>query len=205
MKSMTRLPFKVSYLLFLAFLIFSCAAPEEEAPGEYPSKLLAGAELGDYSHGIAVGDMHFLWTPREDSLDIKLEAPTKGWVSIGFNPETGRTMKGANLILGFVRAGKAEVVDHYGTMKDKHKDDDKIGGQTNISNVSGSEVNGKTEIAFTIPLDSADAKDAALSLDGDSIVLMAYGKSDRIVLKHKFRAILSLNLSSGEHRVLPKQ
>ena len=202
---MTRLPFKVCSSLFLAFLIFSCAAPEEEAPGEHPSKLLSGAELGDYSHGIAVGDMNFLWTPRKDSVDIKLAAPTKGWVAIGFNPETGRTMKGANLILGLVKAGKAEVVDHYGTMKDKHKDDDKIGGQTNISNVSGSEENGTTEVAFTIPLDSADAKDAALSLDGDNIVLMAYGKSDRIVLKHKFRAILSLNLSTGEHQVLPKQ
>jgi len=177
---MARLPFKVCSSLFLAFLIFSCAAPDEDATGEHPSKLLTAAELGDYSHGIAVGDMHFLWTAREDSIDIKLAAPTKGWVAVGFNPETGRTMK-------------------------KHKDDDKIGGQTNISNVSGSEENGTTEVAFTIPLDSADAKDTALSLDGDNIVLMAYGKSDRIVLKHKFRAILSLNLSTGEHRVLTKQ
>jgi hypothetical protein len=202
---MTRLPIKFCSSLFLAFLIFSCAAPEEAAQGEHPSELLSGAELGDYSHGIAVGDMQFLWTARADSIDIELAAPTKGWVSIGFNPETGRTMKGANLILGLVTAGKAEVVDHFGTMKDKHQDDDKIGGQTNISNVSGSEENGTTQVAFTIPLDSADAKDAALSLDGDNIVLLAYGKSDRIVLKHQFRAILSLNLSTGEHRVLPKQ
>ena len=202
---MTRLPFKVFSSLFLAFLVFSCAASEEEGPGEHPSKLLTGAELGDHSHGIAVGDMHFLWTAREGSIDIKLAAPTTGWVSVGFNPETGRTMKGANLIIGLVRAGKAEVVDHYGTMKDKHKDDDKIGGQTNISNVSGSEENGTTQVAFTIPLDSADAKDADLSLDADNIVLLAYGKSDQIVLKHKFRAILSLNLSTGEHKVLPRQ
>ena len=202
---MTRLPFKVCSYLFLAFLIFSCAAPEDEAPGEHPSKLLSGAELGDYSHGIAVADMHFLWRLSEANIDIKLAAPTTGWVAIGFNPETGRTMKGANLIIGFIRAEKAEVVDHYGTMKDKHKDDDKIVGQNSISNVSGSEKGGKTEVAFTIPLDSGDAKDAALSLDGDNIVLLAYGKSDRIVLKHKFRAILSLNLSTGEHKVLPKQ
>jgi hypothetical protein len=90
-------------------------------------------------------------------------------------------------------------------MKDKHNDDHKIDGQTNVSNVSGSEEKGTTEVAFTMPLDSGDAKDAPLSLDGDNIVLLAYGNSDRIVLKHKFRALLSLNLSSGEHRVLPKQ
>lgn len=202
---MTRLAIKVSSFLFLAFLIFACAAPEEEAPGEHPSKLLTGVELGDYSQGIAVADMHFFWRLRDDSIDIKLVAPTTGWVAVGFNPETGRTMKGANLIIGFVRAGKAEVLDHFGTMKDKHKDDDKIGGQSNISNVSGSEEKGTTEVAFTIPVDSGDAKDAALSLDGDNVVLLAYGNSDRTVLKHKFRAILSLNLSTGEHKVLPKQ
>ncbi len=202
---MTRLPFKVYSPLILACLVFSCGAPEEEAPGEHPSKPLTGAELGDYSHGIAVADMHFLWRLREDSIDIKLVAPTTGWIAVGFNPETGRTMKGANLIIGFVRAGKAEVVDHYGTMKDKHKDDDRIDGQTNVSDVSGSEEEGTTEVAFSVPLDSGDAKDTPLSLDGDNIVLLAYGKSDRIVLKHKFRAILSLDLSTGEHKVLPKQ
>ena len=56
-----------------------------------------------------------------------------------------------------------------------------------------------------MPLDSGDAKDTPLSLAGDNIVLLAYGNSDRIVLKHKLRALLSLNLSTGEHRVLPKQ
>jgi hypothetical protein len=202
---MTRLPFEVCSLLFLAFLVFSCAAPEEEAAGEHPSKPLTGAELGDYGKGIAVGDMHFLWTLGEDSIDIKLVAPTKGWVSVGFNPETGRTMKGANLIIGLVRAGKAEVVDHYGTMKDKHKDDDRIGGQTNVSNVTGSEEQGTTEVAFTIPLDSGDAKDGVVNRAGNNVVLLAYGKSDRIVLKHKFRAVVNLDLSTGEHKVLPKR
>ena len=203
---MRELPFKVGFPLLLAFLIISCADADEEAPETYASKhLLSEAELGDYSHGIELADMRFLWRLREDSIDIKLAALTRGWVAVGFNPETGENMKGANLIIGFVRAGKAEVVDHYGTMKDKHKDDDTIDGQTNISNVSGSEEGGTTEVAFTMPLDSGDAKDVPLSLDGDNIVLLAYGKSDRIVLKHKFRALLSLDLSSGEHRVLPKQ
>jgi hypothetical protein len=87
-------------------------------------------------------------------------------------------------------------------MKDKHKDDDRVGGQTNVSNVSGFEEQGRTEVEFTIPLDSGDAKDTPLSVEDDTIVLLAYGKSDRIVLKHKFRAILSANLSTGEHTVV---
>jgi hypothetical protein len=199
---MRDLLFKVCFPLFMAFLIVSCADTDEEAPETYASKLLTEAELGDYSRGIELADMRFLWRLGEDSIDIKLAAPTPGWVAVGFNPETGENMKGANLIIGFVRAGKAEVVDHYGTMKDKHKDDDKIGGQTNISNVSGSEAGGTTEVQFTIPLDSGDAKDTVVSRAGDNTVLLAYGKSDRIVLKHKFRAVLKLDLSTGEHGVV---
>ena len=169
-----------------------------------PSEVAAAVRSADGYRKVSSAGIDFEWKVDGANLHVKLKAKTAGWVAVGFNPETGRTMKGANLIIGLVRAGKAEVLDHFGTMKDKHKDDDKIGGQNNISNVSGSEEKGATEVAFTIPVNSGDEKDAALSLDGDNIVLLAYGKSDRIVLKHKFRAVLSLNLSTGEHRVLPK-
>jgi hypothetical protein len=203
---MRELPFKFCLCLLLAFLIVSCAESDREAPETDASKqALPEAELGDYSHGIALKDMRFLWRLREDKIDIKLAAPTKGWLAVGFNPENGEDMGGANLIIGFVRAGKAEVVDHYGIMREKHKDDEKIGGQTNVSNVSGSEADGTTEVEFTIPLDSGDAKDRPLSLEDDNTVLLAYGKSDRIVLKHRFRAILRVNLSTGEHRVVKMQ
>jgi hypothetical protein len=200
---MKELPLKACLPLLLAFLIVSCADSADEAAETYASKqLLTEAELGGYGHGIEVADMRFLWRLREDSIDIKLAAPTKGWVAVGFNPENGEDMAGANLIIGLVKAGRAEVLDHYGIMKEKHKDDEKIGGQADVSNVSGSEANGTTELEFTIPLDSGDAKDRPLSIQDDNIVLLAYGKSDRIVLKHKFRALLRLNLSTGEHSVV---
>jgi len=41
-----------------------------------------------------------------------------------------------------------------------------------------------------------------VSVQGETVVLLAYGRSDSIVLKHRFRAILKVNLSSGEHSVL---
>jgi hypothetical protein len=203
---MRQLPSKACFSLLLAFLIIACADSDEKAPGTGASRQLLGeTELGGYSHGIAVENMRFLWRLREDSIEIKLAAPTRGWVAVGFNPETGENMKGANLIIGLVRAGKAEVVDHYGTMKDKHKDDEKVGGQTHVSNVSGSEEAGATEVQFSIPLDSGDAKDTALSVEDDNVVLLAYGKSDRIILKHQFRAILRINLATGEHTVVKMQ
>ena len=111
---MKELPLKACFSLLIAFLIVSFAACGEKGPETYASKqLLTEAELGDYGHGIEVEAMRFLWRLREDSIDIKLAAPTKGWVAVGFNPETGKNMKGANLLIGLVKAGKAEVADHY--------------------------------------------------------------------------------------------
>jgi hypothetical protein len=168
-------------------------APEQEA--------LSPAELGDYSQGIAARDMRLLWTLQQDSIDIKLVAPTTGWLGVGFNPETPENMKGANFIIGYVKGGAAEAFDHYGTTKNKHKDDAKLEGKTDLSNLSGTEQDGKTVLEFTIPLDSGDAKDTPLSRE-ENIVLLAYGRSDSIVLKHRFRALLKVNLSTGDHSVL---
>ena len=127
---------------------------------------------------------------------------TSGWMGVGFNSEMPETMKGANFLIGYVKGGTAEVFDHYGTETKKHKDDEKIDGKSDLSNVSGSEQDGQTVLEFTVPLDSGDAVDKPLNVQEDTIVLLAYGRSDSIVLKHRFRAILKVNLSSGEYSVL---
>jgi hypothetical protein len=163
--------------------------------------MLSQEELGKYSHGIAARDMLFLWSLQQDSIDIKLAAPTKGWMGVGFNPETPENMKGANFIIGYVKGGKAEAFDHYGITENKHKDDEKLDGKADLSNLSGSEQDGRTELEFTVPLDSGDSKDRPLNLE-ENIVLLAYGRSDSIVLKHRFRALLKVNLSTGDHSVL---
>ena len=186
--------------LLLAVLCWGCGqeAPEKPAAEE----ALSQAELGKYSHGIAARDMRFFWTLQGDSIDIKLEAPTNGWMGIGFNPEVPENMKGANFLIGYVKGGKAEVFDHYGTETKKHKEDEKIEGRSDVSNVSGSEQDGQTVLEFSVPLNSGDAMDKPVSAQGETVVLLAYGRSDSIVLKHRFRAMLKVNLSTGEHSVL---
>jgi hypothetical protein len=186
-------------MLLLTALGSGCGegAPEEPIQQEP----LPQAELGDYSQGIELQGMRFLWSLQQDSIDIQLSAPTKGWVGIGFNPETPENMKGANFVLGYVKGGTAQVFDHYGTTKNKHKEDEDIDGSTDLSNVSGSEQNGNTVLEFSIPLDSGDAKDRPISRE-ENFVLLAYGRSDSIVLKHQFRSLSKVNLSTGEYSVM---
>ena len=56
-------------------------------------------------------------------------------------------------------------------------------------------------LEFSIPLDSGDPNDKPLSRE-KNIVLLAYGRSDSVVLKHRFRALLEVDLSTGDHSVL---
>ena len=202
-----------SVLIALITLIsMACAkgpdqAPEPE-PGAEPAAAPAAAasddapahDASDYAHSVTEAGVQFLWTVAGNQLDVKLVAKTKGWIGIGFNPESG--MKNANFLIGRVKNGEAEVQDHFGTLKTNHKADDKIGGTSHVSNVSGSETGDTTELAFSIPLDSGDANDGVLDPDAQTTVLLAYGKSDVMALKHKAFAILNVNLASGESQVV---
>lgn len=139
------------------------------------------------------GNFSFEWQINGENLDVKLTAKTEGWVSVGFNPTD--MMKDANILIGYVKDGQAVVEDHYGNSAVKHKKDK----TQNVSNVSGKEENGITELSFTIPLSSGDKEDyAPIAKSGPTKVILAYGKSDSIKLKHTFVTTETLDLSTGK-------
>jgi DOMON domain-containing protein len=152
-----------------------------------------------YTNKIDVKDMSFLWKIDGDRIHIKLVAKTTGWVGVGFNPS--KIMKDANFILGYVKNGKPAITDHFGSGERMHQSDKKMGGENNFSNIFGKEENGKTEIGFTIPLKSGDSNDQEISVDKDTIILLAYGAGrDSFRALHKFRTRLTVNLASGKYK-----
>ena len=68
-----------------------------------------------------------------------------------------------------------------------HRADEKVGGKDNITDVSGSETGGSTELAFTIPLDSGNPGDKVLVPGKDYTVLLAYGSKDNFTTYHNTR------------------
>ena len=155
----------------------------------------AGSAVG-YQHNMVVGKMTFDWTIRGNVLAVKLSAPTRGWVGIGFNPEY--RMKSANFIVGFVKAGKVTIVDEFGTMSVQHVGDHRLGGRDDVTIVGGVEDAGGTAIEFSIPLNSGDKFDGKLDVTGDTVVLLAYGPDqDSLRVKHQFYARKVVNLGNG--------
>jgi len=147
------------------FSVVSCDTREKEQNGN--------GTVNDYD-SVTVQQITLKWkTDTLGMLHIIVSAPTTGWVSVGFDPTAG--MQDANIIIGYVTSGGAFARDDYGTTPTAHASDMSGGGENNITNASGNEAEGSTEITFTIPLDSGDARDRPLTQGNTYTVILAYG------------------------------
>lgn len=159
--------------------------------------IVSQVNAADYAHTVEAKKMTFSWTVDGDNLAAKVSAETEGWVGVGFNPSN--KMKDANYVIGYVKKGEVKIVDEFGTTNTGHKTDTKLGGTDDVTVVGGSEEGGVTTIEFVMPLKSADKNDGDLDVNGDTVVLLAYGAGrDSLKSKHKYRTSLTINLSTGE-------
>lgn len=172
--------------LLFAFGVNAQQAKEESESFEYKT--------------ITQEEIIFNWRTDENHLYGQISAPTKGWVAVGFG--STEKMKDANIIIGYVDAeGNVHVRDDFGVRTTLHKADDELedksGEKDNLNNIiegSGAETDDKTEIHFTIPLDSGDSKDTKLVPGETYQVILAYGEKDNFKYGHKVRATTEIEL-----------
>jgi hypothetical protein len=113
------------------------------------------------------------WRIDGEAVRVRVSAPTTGWVAVGFDPAAG--MLDANIIIGYVDDGEVRIEDHFGTGRIRHRPDSELGGTVDVSEASGTEQRGRTELAFTMPLDSDDPYDRVLRPGTTHAFLFAYG------------------------------
>lgn len=153
----------------------------------------------EYAHTIKLKKMTFSWKVKENKLYVRLIAPTKGWVGIGFNPSF--KMQDANFVLGYVKRGSVNVTDAYGVRPKEHISDTAMSGKNNITDISGSQKGKLTTIEFAMPINSDDKADVKLSLKEYTKVLLAYGKGkDNFRQRHRYRTKLLVNLGTGKYK-----
>jgi hypothetical protein len=150
---------------------------------------------GEYDARATFGQMTLHWSNDAEYLYFALEAPTSGWVGIGFDPDN--RMQGANFILGAMVDGIARVTDAYGVSPTgaTHPPDVELGGTDDIIASGGSLRDGVTIIEAQIPLDSGDDYDKPLT-PGDTVtVILAMGSSSEYNAPHTFRTTGEITLS----------
>ncbi|WP_435623536.1 DOMON domain-containing protein [Flagellimonas sp.] len=123
-----------------------------------------------------VSDISFTYDVVRDSLVCKLEAPTNGWVGVGFNNKN--SIVGSDLLLFNIIAGTASCTDLFVKGVGNPVQDEKNGGKNTITILDGAERNTYTSITFSIPLDSGDRNDFVHQLDGQAWLILAYSVDD---------------------------
>jgi len=132
---------------------------------------------------VAKNGISFKWRVVNKQLDIILSAPTTGWIAVGFEPSI--FMKDANILIGYVdENGNSVVEDQFGDSGFTHKPDVELGGSSDITVSGGSEGDNKTELIFSIPLDSGDSFDKVLTAGSKYKIILSYGGTDDLSKIH---------------------
>lgn len=179
---MKRLGLSIIIIIYI-FLFNACNTQDEEP------------QNGNEFDSLTVSGITLEW--RVDTLgflNVKVSAPSTGWIAVGFDPSQG--MLDANIIIGYVLVDTAYFRDDYGTGINSHEPDVNGGGQDNITDQAGTEVGGLTTLEFTIPLDSGDGRDRVLIEGSTYTVLLAYGEdnADDFDSYHKERTVTQIDI-----------
>lgn len=90
--------------------------------------------------------------PREGEISFAMEGMTDGWVGMGF-PEELRVMVPAGIVLGWIEDSGEVNVRPFSVTERAIVDDDENRGVT-LTNTAGSQEDGYTLVAYTIPIQS---------------------------------------------------
>ena len=141
---------------------------------------------GEYASEMVNGTHRLFWTSTEETIRVAMQANTKGWVAVGFQP--GSRMKNADIVFGMVVNGAVVVLDSYSTGDfGPHSADVKQGGTDDLLVVGGSEVDSVTTIEFERRLSTGDSRDVVLQRGVPMRVIWAYGSSDEERMQHSTR------------------
>jgi hypothetical protein len=148
------------------------------ADGEYRHTLL------DPQTGIEVH-----WQNDGSTLYVGLIGPGTGWVAIGFDPV--RRMQGANIIIAAVVNETLQIQDHFGTAQTAHRED----VVSQIIEAAGREIEGRTFVEFSYPLDTGEEDDKPLVPGSELSIILAYHRtSDRLSARHSERSTNTITL-----------
>lgn len=126
------------------------------------------------------------------TLNCKLSAVCSGWLAVGY--DNSSRMKDANFIIGYVNNGTAFIRDDFGVSSVSHEADSSLGGSSNVTLISGSENADRTNLEFSIPLNSGDSYDRALSMGNTYSVIFACSDVDDFDAMHESFATGSIKI-----------
>ncbi|MEM8487890.1 MAG: DOMON domain-containing protein [Bacteroidota bacterium] len=125
---------------------------------------------------VEVEGIKFSWRFASGRLFCQLEAPTTGWVAMGFNTRPG--LAGTHLVMAAVVDGNVFVDDLYIVGPGDPRRIEALGGALDLQEVDGNETHQSTRISFSIPVAPTDNWRKKLTAGVTYDLLLAYSTHD---------------------------
>lgn len=147
-------------VMLLCLALFTCTEPQDLQNMKEISK----------------NNMTVKWKIEKEHIHFEMEAPTDGWVAIGFNETSA--LAGTYLLMGRIRNGTAEVVEHYTERPGSYQPTTNYGVPVQVFSVTGDEKGKMTRLNYSIPIEKASKYHKQLSPETKWTLLMAYSLED---------------------------
>ena len=135
-------------------------------------------KFNEYQSGNQVlkNGMEVSWKYNNDRIYFEIQAPTEGWVTIGFNSNDG--MAGCYLLMGRVKNGNVEVAEHYTQRPGDYSPISKYDVTAQVADPKGKEESDLTNISFILPLKAISKYQKDLFPNSEYIMVLAYSIDD---------------------------
>ncbi|MFX1512557.1 MAG: DOMON domain-containing protein [Promethearchaeota archaeon] len=155
----------------------------------------------EYQNNASFSDEIFqlFWTIINDEIYLGLVGKTKGWVTLGIDPEV--RMKGADMLFGMVaNNGQVFTQDAYSRVEigSDHPPDTELGGTNDILEYNGTESSDTTTIELKRYLTTGDEYDKDIPANGTLKIIWAIGGEDDFETVHVQRDNGLLNITTGK-------
>lgn len=125
---------------------------------------------------VSKNGMEVRWHFQEKRIFFEMNAPTTGWVTIGFN--TSKKIKGTYLVMGNVVKGSPNVVEHYTIAVGNYQPIEALGTESQVKNVQGNQNGKRTFLQFSLPVQPISKYQRNLNKGMSYTLLLAYSQED---------------------------
>lgn len=147
---------RVGFILLGMLLIISCVARSNKK--------------------ISKNGMQVSWKFSNSQIHFQMEAPTTGWLAIGFN--TQENMTGTYLLMGKVENNQVTLVEHYTSSPGNYKPLTAYNVTTSVASIKGMESIHKTNVKFSLPIHPKNKYARELGEGNSYIMTLAFSQSD---------------------------
>lgn len=148
---------------------------------------------GNNTHQITKRGMSFAWTFSGSLINIRLRAPTQGWLAVGFNSKN--QLANTNLIMGAIYPSGELVVQERAILRaGTHRAKVELGLVDRLTQISGCPDGRGTAVSFSMSTAVSDKYSYSLVRGQKIHLLLAYSQAPEFDHHSRMRTHLLLKL-----------